>query len=70
MTEKPDRQAETCVEEQIDQELEARPRSATLLNLKWLAQRLRRSKKIKTDLSSGRYLVDNEKLAKAILNKD
>jgi anti-sigma28 factor (negative regulator of flagellin synthesis) len=57
-------------EADIDAKLKVRPRSATLLTLKWLAERFRKSTKIKTALAEGSYSVDTDKLAKALLNKE
>lgn len=57
-------------EEEIDKEMKKRPRSATLLNMKWLAERLRKARLIKRNLENGEYKVDSKKLAKAILNEE
>ena len=57
-------------EEEIDKEMKKRPRSATLLNMKWLAERLRKARLIKRNLENGVYKVDSKKLAKAILNEE
>ena len=47
-----------------------RPRSATLLNLGWIRERLKKAEKIKEKIDSGAYEVNPEQLAKALLNKD
>ena len=57
-------------EAEIERELEKRPRSATLLSLKWLAERLKKTRTIKRDLENGSYKVDSKKLAKSILNEE
>ena len=57
-------------EAEIEAQLKVRPRSATLLNLKWWAERFRRSAKIKSDLKEGNYSLDSDKIAKALLNKE
>ncbi|NDC37824.1 MAG: flagellar biosynthesis anti-sigma factor FlgM [Proteobacteria bacterium] len=46
-----------------------RRRSATSIALDWLAEKLRRSERIKEQLKSGTYAVDSSKVAEAILNK-
>lgn len=46
-----------------------RPRSATSIALGWIAEKLRRSERIKEQLKSGTYSVDSSKVAEAILNK-
>lgn len=55
---------------QLDREIEKKPRSATLLNLKWLAERLRKARIIKQNLQNGTYRIDTKRIAKAILNQD
>ena len=57
------------IEEEIDKEINSRPRSATLLTLKWLAERVRKTSKIMNRLEDGDYEVDSKDLAKALLNK-
>ena len=57
-------------DEELDAKLKTRPRSATLLTLKWLADRLRRSDAIKEKLKNGKYDVDSEKIAKALANQE
>jgi len=56
--------------DEIERELKERPRSATLLNLKWLAERMRRTCAIKESLANGCYKVDSAKIAQAIIFKD
>ena len=46
-----------------------RPRSTTSIALGWIAEKLRRSERIKEQLKSGTYSVDSSKVAEAILNK-
>jgi|GEM_PF-3767715 len=57
-------------EESLEDKMKERPFSGTLLKLKWFAEQFRTSKKIQGDIRSGSYKVDNEKLAKALLNID
>jgi len=45
-----------------------RKRSLTALTLDWLAERLRRSERIKSELESGSYSVDSKKVAASLLN--
>ena len=54
----------------LEAELKARPRSPTLLNLKWWAERFQKAAKIKTAVAEGRYSVDTNKLAQALLNRE
>jgi anti-sigma28 factor (negative regulator of flagellin synthesis) len=46
-----------------------RKRSLTEVTLGWLAERLRKTEKIKAELEKGNYKVDTEKVASAILNE-
>lgn len=46
-----------------------RKRSLTELTLGWLAERMRKAEKIKTQIQNGSYQVDNDKVASAIINK-
>ena len=55
-------------EQAIEAGLKQRPRSSTLLNLKWWAERLRKAKEIKARLDSGSYKVDSKELAQALIN--
>jgi anti-sigma28 factor (negative regulator of flagellin synthesis) len=48
-------------------ELKPRRRGLTSVTLQWLAEKVRRAQKIKTDLQRGTYEVDSSKVAKAIL---
>ena len=55
------------LEAKIEEEIGKRPRSATLLTLKWLAERVRMTNQVETKIKTGNYSVDNEKIAKALL---
>ncbi len=57
------------LEKSIDKELEKRPRSATLLSLKWLAERVRKKSEVVEKVREGNYELDSKKIAEAILNK-
>ncbi|MCC6954342.1 MAG: flagellar biosynthesis anti-sigma factor FlgM [Deltaproteobacteria bacterium] len=43
-------------------------RSPTMLKLQWLAERVRKCERIKTEIAEGRYSVDSQKVARSILN--
>ena len=45
-----------------------RKRSATTLKLQWVAERVRKCRRIKEALANGTYHVDSREVAKAILN--
>jgi hypothetical protein len=45
-------------------------RSPTLLKLQWLAERVRKMERIKSEVGSGTYSVDSNLVAKAMLNID
>ena len=45
-----------------------RKRSLTEVTLQWLAEKFRRTERIKEELKSGTYHVDSNKVAEAILN--
>lgn len=47
-----------------------RPRAMTTLKLQWLAERLRKTERIKKQLAAGTYSVDSKSVAKAILGYD
>jgi len=57
------------VEKELDNMISKKPRSATLLTLKWIAERVRKSTQVSEKVKSGNYKVDGTKLAEAILNK-
>jgi anti-sigma28 factor (negative regulator of flagellin synthesis) len=57
-------------EKDIDSQLKKRPLSATLLNLKWLAEKFRRKENLKHKIASGAYSVKSDQIAKVMLNKD
>ena len=40
------------------------------MTLGWLADRMRKAEKLKAQISSGEYKIDNEKIAASILNKE
>jgi anti-sigma28 factor (negative regulator of flagellin synthesis) len=46
---------------------QARKKGITSLTLQWIAEKLRRTNKIKEELSNGTYQVDSSKVAKAIV---
>ncbi len=50
----------------------ARPtkRSATMLKLEWLGERLRRAERIKKQLIAGTYEIDSRAVARKLLNQD
>jgi anti-sigma28 factor (negative regulator of flagellin synthesis) len=48
----------------------ARPRSITSLTLKWMAERVRRAEKIKKQVAKGKYRVNSEEIAAAIINEE
>jgi anti-sigma28 factor (negative regulator of flagellin synthesis) len=45
-----------------------RKRSMTTLKLQWVAERVRRCRRIKEQVQAGTYLVDSKEVAKALLN--
>lgn len=45
-----------------------RKRGLTSVTLQWIAEKLRRTAKIKEELERGTYRVDSNKVAEAILN--
>ena len=47
-----------------------RRRSPTLLKMQWLAERVRKTEKIRKQVLAGDYQVDSTDIAKAMLNKD
>lgn len=47
-----------------------RPRSATLLNMNWLRERLEKVEALKNRLATGSYKVDSSKIARAVLNEE
>lgn len=61
---------ETIDEVTLERNMRSRPRSPTLLKLKWLAERFRKKQVIQDEVRSGSYSTNSEKLAKALLNKD
>lgn len=44
-----------------------RPRSMTTLKMEWLAERVRKCRRIKEEIEAGTYRVDSRDVAKAIL---
>jgi anti-sigma28 factor (negative regulator of flagellin synthesis) len=52
---------------QQEQSQSRRPRSMTVLKLQWLAERVRKCRKIQQDVEAGTYEVSSEKVAKALL---
>ncbi len=61
---------DTDNEAEIEKQFAGRPRSATLLNLKWLAERLRKARRVKRGLEEGTYSLDSDKIARALLNEN
>lgn len=57
-------------EELIEQELQKRPLSGTLLDLKWLAEKFRKKMGLKRKLARGEYTIESDRLAKCILNRE
>jgi anti-sigma28 factor (negative regulator of flagellin synthesis) len=47
---------------------EGRKRGLTSVALQWLADKMRRTERIKDELERGTYQVDSNKIAQAILN--
>lgn len=47
-----------------------RKRSLTDLTLGWIAERVKRTEKIKKEIANGEYKVDSQKIASAILNEE
>ena len=45
----------------------ARPRSMTTLKLQWVAERVRKCRRIKEAIENGSYHVDSSEVAKALL---
>lgn len=44
-----------------------RKRSLTSLTLQWLSEKIRRTEKIKEEITSGHYEVDSEKIAASLM---
>jgi anti-sigma28 factor (negative regulator of flagellin synthesis) len=53
----------------VEREVEKRrrPRSLTTLKMEWLAERVRKVKRIKEEIEQGTYSVDSREVAKAML---
>jgi anti-sigma28 factor (negative regulator of flagellin synthesis) len=47
-----------------------RKRSLTSVTLQWLAERMRRSERIKTAINEGTYQIDSAKVAASIVNEE
>ena len=47
-----------------------RPRAMTTLKLQWLAERIRKTERIKQALAAGNYKVDSRAVARAVLGYD
>jgi anti-sigma28 factor (negative regulator of flagellin synthesis) len=47
-----------------------RKRGLTSVTLQWLAEKFRRAQRIKSELSTGKYQIDSDKVARAILNTE
>lgn len=48
-------------------EKQRRPRSLTTLKMEWLAERVRKCKRIKDQIEEGTYSIDSREVAKALL---
>ncbi|MCB0332861.1 MAG: flagellar biosynthesis anti-sigma factor FlgM [Bdellovibrionales bacterium] len=46
---------------------QGRKRSLTSLTLQWLSEKIRRTEKLKEEISSGHYEVDSEKIAASLV---
>jgi anti-sigma28 factor (negative regulator of flagellin synthesis) len=57
-------------DENNNQPKQGRKRGLTSLALQWLADKMRRTERIKEELQRGTYQVDSNKIAEAILNGD
>lgn len=57
-------------EQDNKQPKEGRRRGLTSVALQWLADKMRRTERIKEELERGTYQVDSNKIAQAILNGD
>ncbi len=53
-----------------NQTQQGRKRGLTSVALQWLAEKMRRTERIKEELERGTYQVDSSKIAEAILNGD
>lgn len=53
-----------------EEALAGRKRSVTSLTLGWLAEKIRRTQDLKERVASGKYQIDSEKVAAAIINED
>lgn len=47
-----------------------RQRSLTSVTLNWMAERVRRAEKIKKQIAKGKYKVNSEEIAAAIINEE
>lgn len=47
-----------------------RQRSLTSVTLHWMAERVRRAEKIKKQIAKGKYKVNSEEIAAAIINEE
>ena len=47
-----------------------RQRSLTSVTLSWVAERVRRAEKIKKQIAKGKYKVNSEEIAAAIINEE
>ena len=47
-----------------------RQRSLTSLTLNWMAERVRRAERIKKQVAKGKYKVNSEEIAAAIINEE
>lgn len=53
-----------------NQQKPGRKRGLTSVALQWIADKMRRTERIKEELQRGTYQVDSSKVAEAILNGD
>jgi len=51
------------------EEKKRRPRSMTLMNIQWWAERIRKAEEVCRQIKEGTYSVDPQKVAKSIISK-
>lgn len=57
-------------EERLGDGVPQKKRSLTSISLGWLAEKLRKCERIKSELNSGTYKVDSAAIAQSITNAD
>lgn len=55
-------------ENPLGKPVNSKKRSLTSLSLQWLAERLRKAERIKSELAQGTYVVPTSKIAEAIVS--